>query len=53
MDNIDKLIIISKAEYEDYIETQTRLEIVKEYIQIDSYPSVDTIRVMLGIDKTS
>lgn len=53
MDNMDKLIIISKAEYEDYIETLTRLEVVKEYIKLDSYPSVDTIRVMLGIDKTS
>lgn len=44
-------ITISKAEYDRYIELGARVEVLKNYIENESYPSIDIIRIMLGIDK--
>lgn len=44
-------INISRIEYESFIALQARIEVVKDYIQNESYPSVDIIKIMLGIDK--
>lgn len=44
---------IKRAEYDNYIALQARVDVLKDYIENDTYTSVDVIRVMLGIDKTS
>lgn len=44
-------INISRIEYESFIALQTRVETVKDYIENDSYPSLEVIRIMLGMDK--
>lgn len=44
-------INISRIEYESFIALQARVEIVKDYIENESYPSIATIKTILGIDK--
>ena len=46
-------INISRIEYESFIALQTRVEVLKNYIEDGNYPSVDVLYIMLGIDKTS
>lgn len=47
----DSYIAISRPEYDSYVEMAARVEVVKSYIEKESYPSTDVIRIMLGIDK--
>lgn len=44
---------ISRVEYDSFIALQTRVDTIKDYIKSESYPSVDVIKIILGIDKTS
>lgn len=44
-------INILRIEYENFIALQARVEIVKNYIENESYPSIATIKTILGIDK--
>jgi len=46
-------INILRVEYDNFITLQARVDTVKNYIEKESYPSVDVIKIMLGIDKTS
>ena len=46
-------IAITRSEYDGYIDLKARVDVIKDYIENDSYPSLEVIRIMLGIDKTS
>lgn len=46
-------INILRVEYDNFITLQARVDTVKNYIEKESYPSVDVIKIILGIDKTS
>lgn len=46
-------IIIGRSEYDSYIETMARIDVLKGYIEKESFPNMDVVRIMLGIDKTS
>lgn len=46
-------ISILRVEYDNFITLQARVDTVKNYIEKESYPSVDVIKIILGIDKTS
>lgn len=46
-------ITITRSEYDSYIALQARVDVLKDYVENDTYPSLEVIRIMLGIDKTS
>lgn len=46
-------INISRAEYDSYIALQARIDTIKDYILNDKYANIDTVCIMLGIEKTS
>lgn len=44
-------VLVPRKEYEKLLRESEQLAIIKRYIEVSTYPSVDDIRITLGIER--
>ena len=51
MDDCVTFVEVSKCEYDDLIAAKERMSVLKDYMKSEDYPSCNTIKTILGIEK--